>query len=246
MKIYCSFSGVYADRRLKEDERIVPLEDIEGTNGYCSLEAAKEIERRLDGFEPVGIHFIDNGNYHYASAFWIRKIEEPFSLIVFDRHTDMQSSSLIPALSCGNWIAELQKDCSLPLKKTLIIGPPKIDIELAAEACSDNTLFISMEEANIEKPQVCKAIEKIISKDYPIYISIDKDVLSETEIKVNWEQGEMNIETLETALRYICENYDVIGIDVCGEAEPHSFVSSSCKKSELRLYDIISSLNTRK
>ncbi len=244
MKIYCSFSGVYSERNLKEDELRVSLEDIDGTMGYCSDEAAKLIERRLEKFGPDGIHFLDNGNYHYASLFWMRKIDEPFSLVVFDRHTDMQPSVLVPVLSCGNWIAKAQKDPSVPLKKTLLIGAPKADIEVAR--CEKETLFVEESEAaaffDTRNVKACGALSKIAGDPYPIYISIDKDVLSKDEIEVNWEQGRMSLDALSNALMFLCESCDLIGVDVCGEAEPYARLSPEHVKNERRLYDIISSL----
>lgn len=52
-----------------------------------------------------------------------------------------------------------------------------------------------------------------------IYISIDKDVLSENEYKTNWDQGDMSVEELLDILKLICSIRNVIGIDVCGEMD---------------------------
>lgn len=52
-----------------------------------------------------------------------------------------------------------------------------------------------------------------------IYISIDKDVLSENEYKTNWDQGDMSVEELLDILELICSRRNVIGIDVCGEMD---------------------------
>lgn len=52
-----------------------------------------------------------------------------------------------------------------------------------------------------------------------IYISIDKDVLSENEYKTNWDQGDMSVEELLEMLELICSRRNVIGIDVCGEMD---------------------------
>ena len=34
--------------------------------------------------------FIDSGDFHYLTEYWVSRIHEPFSLIVFDHHPDMQ------------------------------------------------------------------------------------------------------------------------------------------------------------
>lgn len=65
--------------------------------------------------------------------------------------------------------------------------------------------------------------EKQHNRDYcwknDIYISIDKDVLSENEYKTNWDQGDMAVEELLEMLELICSRRNVIGIDVCGEMD---------------------------
>ena len=57
----------------------VDLSDIPGTDMYCTPEAAEEIRRRLSFCGPDGIHFIDSGNYHYVTGFFLEKIPSPFT-----------------------------------------------------------------------------------------------------------------------------------------------------------------------
>lgn len=52
---------------------------------------------------------------------------------------------------------------------------------------------------------------------YPVYISIDKDVLSPTQVKTNWDQGKMSMLSLQKILKSIVDNDSVIGIDISGE-----------------------------
>ena len=106
----------------------VDAQDISGTNCYCDEEAAAEINRRTENVPVAGIHFIDSGNYHYITRLWIGRIREPFRLLVFDNHTDMQLPAFGGLLSCGGWIAaaleELEKLCQV-----ILVGPDE-------EACS--------------------------------------------------------------------------------------------------------------
>ncbi len=80
-----NFSHVYpADAGNKENGLCrVDLSDIPGTDMYCTPEAAEEIRRRLSFCGPDGIHFIDSGNYHYVTGFFLEKIPSPFSLVLF-------------------------------------------------------------------------------------------------------------------------------------------------------------------
>ena len=58
---------------------------------------------------------------------------------------------------------------------------------------------------------------KQIHGGVPLYISIDKDVLSEQYSETNWNQGELTLGMLEHMLQYFLEWAPVYGIDICGE-----------------------------
>lgn len=58
----------------------IDLSDIKETAMYCSLEAKQEIKRRLCNYGVHGIHFLDNGNYHYMTKIFAEKIHMPFHL----------------------------------------------------------------------------------------------------------------------------------------------------------------------
>ena len=61
----------------------------------------QQIQDKIKDLSVHGIHFIDNGNYHYLTKLWIEKIDEPFILVVFDHHSDMQKPLYQDFLSCG-------------------------------------------------------------------------------------------------------------------------------------------------
>ena len=109
----------------KEHESAVRYDfrKLAGTDGYCSEEASIVLKRKLGEFGYEGIHFLDSGNYHYLTKFFLDQIREPFDLAVFDNHTDMQPSALLPLLSCGNWLLETLKENSL-VHRVCLIGPP--------------------------------------------------------------------------------------------------------------------------
>ena len=53
-----------------------------------------------------------------------------------------------------------------------------------------------------------------------IYVSIDLDVLSVDEAgKTPWGNGVMKWDDLFEILRYLHENFNVVGMDVCGPKE---------------------------
>lgn len=218
MGVLCSFSGIYEENPVfAQGEKVLRLGDIPGTNGYCSEEAQEEIRRRIAPFLAESVHLLDNGNYHYMSRLWLMEKKEPFELAVFDHHTDMQPSALLPILSCGNWVLECLQDSNLPLKKLWLIGPPAADF---ARAKRDARIeFVSEEEAN--HPEAFE--ERIresgsgIEGNLPLYLSVDRDVLREEELKTTWEQGSMGEEALLTWLRFFAKHREICGLDICGE-----------------------------
>ena len=219
------FSGVYR-RRERLSEITVPLSGIPGTNAYCSEEAREAIRRELAGFSPEGIHFLDSGNYHYATLFWLEKIREPYRLVVFDHHTDLQP----PAwggdlLSCGSWIrTALLEDPDL--REVWLAGPSWEAFEESFHASSESRgerrkpsekeiRLISSDTPAHFREAVCD-----LADDLPVYLSVDKDILSKEELDTNWDQGEWKTEDLLACLRTVRSGWRVIGLDICGEPAP--------------------------
>ena len=66
-------------------------------------------------------YFFDNGNYHYMSKLWTDSIREPFDLVVFDHHPDMQPPRFEGILSCGGWIKEVLDHNKL-VQNVIVIG----------------------------------------------------------------------------------------------------------------------------
>ncbi|HIX36291.1 MAG TPA: arginase, partial [Candidatus Blautia pullistercoris] len=92
--IIMDFSGIYREEDFWEGQEPVWLDfqELQGVNGYCAPEAETAIKGKIRDLPVRGIHFLDSGNYHYLSKFWLEKLREPFSLLVFDNHTDMQEA----------------------------------------------------------------------------------------------------------------------------------------------------------
>lgn len=109
--VVLDFSGVYADEGFRPDgARFLDLKTVEGTDCYCDPSAADRIRAAIAPYPYSGVHWIDGGDYHYASLFWLEKIDRPFCLMLFDNHSDDQSCAFGgDILSCGSWVAEAKK-----------------------------------------------------------------------------------------------------------------------------------------
>ena len=127
------FTGVYAKQPFMQglresaasnrDIHWLDCTQIAGTDCYCDDEAVKAIRGQIADAgitDARGIHFIDGGNYHYMSKIWTDKVQEPFSLVVFDHHPDMQAPRFGGILSCGGWVLEVLKSNPFVQSVTLI------------------------------------------------------------------------------------------------------------------------------
>lgn len=246
MDIFCDFSGVYSDAETVSDGIKVDLRDIDGVSGYCSDEAGLKIREKIADLPSEAVHIIDGGNYHYMSFFWLKKIKKSFDLIVFDHHTDMQEPALIPALSCGSWLLDTLKRGDIPVNKVWLIGPPAKDFEAVEEKYKDRIIFVPQDEADRAGSFADLSEHGVFGKmcegRLPVYISIDKDVLSKSELNTNWEQGSMSVSALKKFVRYICEKRDVIGIDLCGEPDIHTNGFSHEKEKSRKINEMLSIL----
>lgn len=254
-----------------ESIEIIECREISGTDCYCDDTAEKKLKELIRPYSPKGLHYIDNGNYHYLSKLWTDKIDKAFDLVVFDHHPDMQSPLFGPILSCGSWIKDTI-EANPNLKNVYVIGvneeliteemrspyfeggenavtakvhfitkqmlaekrkisgrlnigeiiTPIADME---DMAADNIVsdVADIPEISVDNDTADIAEEKQTSGDNcqknDIYISIDKDVLSENEYRTNWDQGDMSVEELLEMLELICSSRNVIGIDVCGEMD---------------------------
>ena len=57
-----------------------------------------------------------------------------------------------------------------------------------------------------------------IPTDLPIYISIDKDVLSRDYAITDWDQGDMTLAEMTDIIKNILECRTLIGVDICGDS----------------------------
>ena len=182
-----------------------------------------DIREKLTELPAEGLHFLDSGNYHYASLFWLEKIQKPYQLVVFDHHTDMQPSAWGDELiSCGSWI------------RTALLGDPHLQKVWIAGTQEEAYLselqdkICLLTEADLSDPE---SVFAELDANIPVYISVDKDVLSEEEVNTNWDQGTLRSDRLVDCLQYLVRSHSVIGIDVCGEPEPNA-PDTEIQKSE--------------
>lgn len=192
----------------------IDLSDILGTNRYCDIDAFKRIKQRLQKRKKRGVTFIGSGNYHYVTYYLLSEVKEPFTLILFDYHTDMMEEPSPSLLSCGSWVFTAIERLPL-LKKGIVIGVHQELKKRIPQHLKQKVSIFTHEE--IAGKVSC--LQSIVS-DIPtrtVYISIDKDVLDITEAVTNWDQGDMRLVELVSMLHYIAKQKKICGVDICGE-----------------------------
>ena len=237
------FTHVYCDEDIKDIDifRYIDCSDIQETDMYCSKNAYEKIWGRIEPYGIQGIHYIDSGNYHYISKIITDHIDEPFGLVMYDHHTDMQMPMVPEMMSCGDWAGQALSQ-NKNLRQLVIVGPPESDIEQTLESYSGSQsgrlLTFSAEDLHGD---LLENKLKLIRTDLPLYISIDKDVLGPEYTETNWSQGDMSIDGLERLLSVFlggqgeeknsdaCRNDErnagdirhsrILGIDICGEIQ---------------------------
>lgn len=237
------FTHVYRDEDIKDIDRFryIDCSDIQETDMYCSKNAYEKIWGRIEPYGIQGIHYIDSGNYHYITKIITDHITEPFGLVMYDHHTDMQIPMVPEMMSCGDWAGQTLIQ-NKNLRQLVVVGPPESDIEQTLESYSGSQsgrlLTFSAEDLHGD---LLENKLKHIRTDLPLYISIDKDVLGTEYTETNWSQGDMSIDGLERLLSVFlggqgeekntdaCRNDEryaggirhsrILGVDVCGEVQ---------------------------
>lgn len=219
--ILMNFTDIYKEQQFyRETDPIwLELSHLTGCNCYCDEEAAGMMRKELQTLPEDSIHFLDSGNYHYISLLWLEKIDKPFRLVLFDNHTDMQPPAFGGLLSCGGWAAEALE--TVPsLVEVILVGPDEEAFSQADARARERVRLLSREKLEeLSKEEIIRFFSEIPG-DLPLYLSVDKDVLCPEEAATAWSQGDMKLSELTEYLELLFENHDVLGMDVCGEAEP--------------------------
>ena len=225
MDLIFDFTHTYPADWIEENKEleVVDCSDIEGTDMYCTPEAEAELERRAARFPLGGIHFIDSGNYHYMTRLFTKRIREPYNLVFFDNHSDMQPTMILELLSCGAWAKQTVEEDE-NLKRLILIGPDEKTISGIDVANSHKLVCISRMEL-CEHEKLRKRLAErlsVVDMSLPLYVSVDKDVMGEKYARTNWDQGDMSLETLKEILKILFGGAyqgggGIVAVDICGE-----------------------------
>lgn len=195
----------------------IDLRGIEGKKYMCSFETLNVLDSRIPYFRK-GIVFLGKGDYHYLTYIFLRRIKEDFILLLLDSHFD-DKETFDGFISCGSWVLEALKLKNL--KRIVFIGEKE-------EKLSDKIVKLN---------RVSEKIIKFIEK-FPIYISIDKDVLDRKILITNWGGGFLPLSDLKYLFK-ILPLERVIGIDICGEPDFNLVEYNKSEEINLEIINIL-------
>jgi arginase family enzyme len=208
-----------------------------------TVRAARERLRETDA-EP-SIHMLGSGDFHHLAALLIEQTREPVTIIHFDNHPDWVR--LAPRWHCGSWVNRALAlphvdrvitlgPCSDDLVKPglkggnipalasgkLVLFPWKHAPSRLYHPIPDGAGhrydegFVIWRNLADDFDGILASIPSLIRTD-AIWFSIDKDVLPESEALTNWDQGQMPLARVLSAIGVVGAHKRIVGADICGE-----------------------------
>jgi arginase family enzyme len=214
----------------------------------CSFGRFRRFEqvlaRCLADDEPA-VTFCGSGDFHHVSLALVRRLRTPFNLLVVDKHPDWMRS--IPFLHCGTWLRHAAR---LPLLRRVYHVGGELDFDNAWRWLAPRdelvrgkiTVFpatrrftrgpwrrvrnVPIREGG--EPATRARVDELLRPfapglaHWPLYVSLDKDVMTTADAVVNWDSGELRLAEVTAVLEAFvaAAGGEVIGMDVVGDWSP--------------------------
>jgi hypothetical protein len=226
--------------------RFIPLSEWQDRIRYgCSLDHLNALDRLLDQYrlDLPATTFLGSGDFHHLSYLLIRRLEGqgPFQVIVFDNHPDNMRYPW--GIHCGSWVHHV---CRLPfVTRVTVIGITSDDIgwrhlwenhlthlysgKLFYYPFSPVSRWVGLLGLSAIRPfreddgRLSDFIrgDLLKSDSHPVYLSIDKDVLSPEAVITNWDQGILKEDILMESVQALKPH--LLSADVTGEISFHAY-----------------------
>jgi hypothetical protein len=213
----------------------------------CTLATFEWFQRWLDhalGTAAPGITFYGSGDFHHVSLALLERLAGPFNLLVLDKHPDWMRG--IPFLHCGTWLRHALR---LPTLNRVIHCGGDLDFDNAYRWLAPwreikagrvvvfparrqfvrgrwaqlrvNPLLREGDSLTSSLSQALRPIRDELRR-LPLYISVDKDVLSADDAAVNWDSGHLHLPDAVTIIETFLAAADgrLVGADVLGDWSP--------------------------
>lgn len=218
---------------------VVPLADWHQRIRFgCSQGTYAALRRRLRHAIPreVGPVFTGSGDFHHTSLLLIERLADqgPLDVVVLDNHPDNMRYPW--GIHCGSWVSHVAR---LPfVRQVLVMGITSSDVSLAhawenrlgalwrgrvqywcVGRDTDWTRALGLRRAirGFATPNLMLdafAARQAASR-WPVYLSIDKDVLAADVARTNWDQGVMDEQDMARVIDAVGPR--LVGCDVSGD-----------------------------
>lgn len=193
---------------------------------------------------PPRLVMMGSGDYHHLTYLLLQRFRDfgqPLQLVVFDNHPDNMRYPW--GIHCGSWVWHASR---LPFVQQIhVLGITSRDVE-AAHGWENHLralwsgklrywcvgrnldwmrrLGISHSRSFVSTADMLGAfLEYNAASTAPIYLSIDKDVLSAADAHTNWDQGVMRKAEMLDAIRPMLGR--IVAADVVGEVSSYRYRS---------------------
>lgn len=217
----------------------------------CSKTKFGQLKEYLDQKLPehYGTALMGSGDYHHISLLLIERLkakytsQNPIQVVVFDNHPD--NMRYMFGIHCGSWVSHV---ASLPFVSHVhVLGITSHDIgighfwenrwlpliknKLTYWSMGVNTKWAkhlglgkSFRSFTTPDELIVAFLSQQCRTSQPVYLSIDKDVLSEETVKTNWDQGKLEtyhiLDTISTL------NDRIICSDITGDVSTWHYKSA--------------------
>jgi hypothetical protein len=190
--------------------------------------------------------FYGSGDFHHVTLALLRRLRGPFNLLVLDNHPDWMRR--IPFLHCGTWLAHALE---LPnLRRVFHLGG-EVDFDNAFrwlapwDALRGGRVVVFPALRRFRRgaweavpnqplrpepgtPLDAGRMEELLGpfraelRRWPLYVSLDKDVMEARDAVVNWDSGRLRLGEVETVLDVFFDRAGgrLAGMDVLGDWSP--------------------------
>jgi hypothetical protein len=190
------------------------------------------------------VTFYGSGDFHHVTLALMRRVREPFNLLVLDKHPDWMRG--IPFLHCGTWLRHALRwphlrrvfhcggDADFDNAYRWLAPWPEIvsgrvvvfpaSRRFAAGGWAGVTVHPLLSDGILTAAVVRAALNPWLDelRRYPLYVSVDKDVLTAQHAAVNWDSGLLRLEQVLAILETFLTAAEgrIVGADVLGDWSP--------------------------
>jgi arginase family enzyme len=218
----------------------------------CSFARFARFERKLANRlgsaadeRPI-FTYVGSGDFHHVSLALLRRLRTPFNLLVIDNHPDWMTR--VPLMHCGTWLAHAAR---LPLVQSIYHVGGNVDFDNGFRwlapwrrlRSGQLNVFPAVRRwqrwpwrgvqtpplrFQATQPMLPERIEELLRPHcaelarWPLYVSLDKDVMNAADAPVNWDSGHLCVGEVCTILEafFRAAGERLAGMDVVGDWSP--------------------------